>query len=173
MNFFDKNAISSQRGFTLIELMVVITVAGILLVGGVAGYGKFNSRQLVINSGKEMLVNLRQAQSKALSNVKTVSGCTSSTLTGYRVAGSGSSYTVSEIYTTNCAGGGSYVVKTMALPNGVTIRNAFSITFRGLSGGATVVGSNPIITFCASGCTSGAQTYNIAVTSAGLIQDNP
>lgn len=165
-----------SSGFSFIELLIVMAVMGIFVIGGIAAYGRFNARQLVITAGKEMLVDLRQAQSKSLSNVKSVNGCQNSPLTGYQIDGTGSRYTVTEVYSTACAtGGASYVVKTVNLPAGVQFQSAFRLTFTGLSGGVTLVGAAPstTISFCNKNCQSGGLRYSITVTRQGLIQDVP
>lgn len=71
-------------GFTLIELMVSVTVMGILVSGGIAAYRRFNDRQRVFSAGKEFVQILRQAQKRAKSGDKPDAGCIK--LDGYRVA---------------------------------------------------------------------------------------
>lgn len=169
---------SFRKGFTLVELMVVVAVMAFTIIGGIAAYRKFNTRQLIVTSGKEMLVNFRQAQSKALTNVKTVPGCNNSLLVGYKVDGyvnSGASYyTITEQYNpATCAtGGASYIIKTVNMPSGVTFQAPFSLTFTGLSGLVTLPGASPLsIAFCNKNCQTGGLKYTITITTEGLIQD--
>jgi prepilin-type N-terminal cleavage/methylation domain-containing protein len=169
---------SSFRGFTLIELLVGLAIVGLMVGGGMVSYGTFNKRQQVSTSGKELLVNLRQAQSKVNSGVKTAPGCQAASLIGYTVqasAGSLNQYTIAEKYASSCANGGTsdtYVVKTVALASGVTFQSAFTLTFRGLSGGATFTGASPLnLRMCNSNCGSGSLVYLVTVNQTGLIDD--
>lgn len=57
-------------GFTLIELMVVISVTAILFAIGVAGYMAFNRRQIVTQASRTIRQDLRLAQSLAFNNQK-------------------------------------------------------------------------------------------------------
>lgn len=73
-----------SRGFSLIELLVVIVVTGVLLGGGLAAYTSFNDRQKVSNSGQQLYNDLRDAQGKAASNEKPET-CGSELLEGYQL----------------------------------------------------------------------------------------
>ena len=55
-----------SSGFTLIELMFVMTIMGILATIGFAKYMEFNRRQIVLQEARQLKSNLRLAQSKAL-----------------------------------------------------------------------------------------------------------
>ncbi len=161
-----------KNGFTLIELMIVIGLIAVVTIGGVAGYRTFNLRQIVITSGKQMLVDLRQAQSKASSNVKSVEACKDQPMSGYRVAGSSGTYTITENYGGTCT---PQVTKTVNLPSGVTFKNNFTLTFQSLGGNVTFVGASPYaIEFCTKNCLtgSGGLKYKITVSNQGLIQDS-
>lgn len=171
-------SLSSNRGFTLVELMVVIAIVGIVMAGGITRYSAFNVRQAVSTSGKELLVNLRQAQSKVSSGVKTASGCSGTALIGYTVqatSGNLGQYTIAEMYAGNCANGGTtntLVTKTVPLASGVRFQSAFTLTFKGLSGGATYTGASPLnLRICNNNCASGSVGYLVTVNQTGLIDD--
>src|SRR3990167_7230052 len=75
-----------MRGFTLIELMVVIGITVLLSGSGIAAYNRFNSRQLVRREGAAATDLLRLAQTKALTGEKPAGGsCASANLDSYRV----------------------------------------------------------------------------------------
>lgn len=165
-----------SKGYTLIELLVVIAIIGIVMGTAFAGYRTFNARQLVVTSGKELLVALRQAQSAASSGTKTPDSCRTTPLEGHRITVAASdlnAYTVYEVYRAPCNGGSAlYPVKTVRLNPLVRFSGAFSITFLGLSGGATLSGATPqTIRVCNNNCAAGAINYSISVSKVGSIQD--
>lgn len=163
-----------RKGFTLIELLVVVALISLTMSAGVAGYSTFNKRQLVITSGKELMVNLRQAQAKAASNVKSTAGCANATLSEYRIDGfsngSSSGYTISEVYSTGCA---TTVTKTQVVPKGVFFSPAtFRLRFHTLGGGVTVAPDPYTITLCSTTtCAASDTKMAISITSTGLIQE--
>lgn len=184
MNFFSNKsmvcslcAIDSSRGFTLIELLVVTTLLVFVMGGSIAGYRRFNDRQQVITAGKELLVALRQAQSKASSGVKSLASCQTVPLVGYKItvlAASQDTYTIAESYQSNCVSATSAdnVIKTVKLPQGVRFQSAFTATFTGLSGGVIYSGASPLtLRVCNASCGTGSLQYTITVNSAGLVQD--
>ncbi|HSW90062.1 MAG TPA: prepilin-type N-terminal cleavage/methylation domain-containing protein [Patescibacteria group bacterium] len=119
-------------GFTLIELLVVIVLIGLLVTGSIAGYTKFNQRQVLLTSGKEFITILRTAQARAHSGVKPPSNCT--TLLGYSVRASrnSSSYTMAAQCSNTSITANSY-----KLAAGVIFDTPVDITFDGLSGGVS------------------------------------
>jgi len=79
-----RNQLFSRVGFSLIELLVVISIITLLFGFGMATYNDFNRRQMVSQSAKAIKNNLRLAQSKAMAGEKdcsagvcggNVSGC--------------------------------------------------------------------------------------------------
>lgn len=169
------NPSHKNSGFTLLELVVVAGLMVLLTTASVAGYRTFNTRQIVITTGKEMLVDLRQAQAKMTAGIKKAPGCESARLVGYRVQTTAAltGYTLAEVYQTNCySGGPTYQTEAVTLPTGLRFANAFSVTFLGLSGGATFSGASPLtLRLCNSNCGSGALSYRMSISRAGLIED--
>ncbi len=88
-----------QRGFTLIELMVVLSITAVLGTLGIAGFVNFNQSQVLQSSASEVVTMLNLAKSRAQSQVKLGTLCSSSLnqLEGYRVdiSISSGSYTLS------------------------------------------------------------------------------
>jgi len=89
-------------GFSLIELLVVVTITGILFGVGVAKYTDFNRSQILEQAAQELKNNLRLAQTKAASGEKPV-GCTGG-LDGYQV-----SFSLPRTYQIQAKCGGSLV----------------------------------------------------------------
>lgn len=68
-------------GFTLIEMLIAVSIMMLVFGGGIAGYTTFNDRQIVVSAVEDLKQHLNFARSKALSG--DLGGC--STLSGYRV----------------------------------------------------------------------------------------
>ena len=62
------------KGFTLIELVVVVGIISVITGFGVAGYNRFNDKKKVEQAAKELVSNLRFLQSNAISGIKNFRG---------------------------------------------------------------------------------------------------
>lgn len=72
-----------QKGFTLIELMVVLSVTAVLGTLGIAGFVIYNQIQVLQSATSDVVTVLNLAKSRAQSQIKP-SGCTGE-LSGYNV----------------------------------------------------------------------------------------
>lgn len=147
-----------NRGFTLIELMVTVTILLLLSVLFIANYNGFNSSQTVRQAASTVVANLQGVRTSAAAGVKPT-GC--DTLIGYIVNfPSASTYTSQA----SCQNNQSFPVTTYMLPTGVTFSpTPGSITFYALDRGAS---GNPTITLVGSGTTT---TTNVYVYTSGVI----
>lgn len=59
-----------MKGYTLVELLIVVSLVGILSAVGVASYISFNRNQVVLQTAKKVVQDLRLAQSLAANNQK-------------------------------------------------------------------------------------------------------
>lgn len=75
-----------MRGFTFIELMVVIAISALLTAGGLAAYRGVGEKEALKQAGLSFESNLKLIQQKALAGEKP-EGC-SGTLESFRVWGS-------------------------------------------------------------------------------------
>jgi len=114
--------VRKTNGFTLIEIIVTVTIIMLLSGFAVVRYTEYNNRQRVKQSALDLKSNLRFAQQKAVSGQKPVTSvavpqpCT--TLEGYEVRFTETSYTVGP----TCTEGTSYSEDiTIPLPVGITI----------------------------------------------------
>lgn len=75
--------LATRRGFTLIELMVVLSVTAVLGTLGIAGFVIYNQIQVLQSATSDVVTVLNLAKSRAQSQIKP-SGCTGD-LSGYNV----------------------------------------------------------------------------------------
>lgn len=148
-------------GFTLLELMVSISI-GMLTIGAIiANYNGYNNRQSLKQAALTLKNNLRFAQAKAFSGEKPASSCTE--LVGWRVSFASGSYTMQA----ECAPQGLQGTSTtMTLPSGITFSPIpAAITFRVLSRGSdlTAAGFLNLVGF--------NQTYTLEISPGGDISD--
>jgi len=66
--------LNTKFGFTLVELLITISILAILFSIGVAQYLKFNRRQFVRQAALELKTNLTHAREMALSGKKECPG---------------------------------------------------------------------------------------------------
>src|SRR3990167_4961890 len=74
-----------QNGFTLIELMVTISITAVLGTLGIAGFVNYNKVQVLQTSTSEVVTMLNLAKSRAQSQIKPSGLCVGNDLSGYSV----------------------------------------------------------------------------------------
>ena len=154
------NMNAARFGYTLIELIVVISIVGLLVGGSIAGFNQLNQRQTLLTSAKELIVSMRRAQQQASSGVKPMSGCT--TLDGYQITGAtgSNSYTISAVCSNQ-----TILVKTNNFAAGVTPTSNFSILFRSQIGSVSGTTGEFRLRYGAS------LQYAVQVSNSGNIAD--
>lgn len=148
----------SKCGFTLIEILIAISIAMIAIGGGVVSYNTFNQRQIIKTNALEVKSLLRSAQSKALSGEKPVDiVCT--VLNGYIV-----SVTENSISTYAQCSDGNSTPETVNLPTDLTFSSPpspflFKVLGEGVSRQADIMlsGYNKV--------------YEFAISPTGEVQD--
>jgi prepilin-type N-terminal cleavage/methylation domain-containing protein len=147
-----------SHGFTLIEIIVSVSV--ILLLSGlfIAGYNRFNDSQKVQQAAATLIRNLQAARTKAAFGTKPA-GC--DTLIGYIVKFPNSStYRAQAV----CQVGENLEVTTYTLPADVTFNPVpGSVTFYALDRGASV---NQTISLTGFGT-----TMKVSVFASGVVSD--
>ncbi len=152
---------SIQRGFTLLELLVVIGIIGALTSIGLASYSSYTTGQAIQIASADMMHMLNRAKSSSLSQVKQPQ-CGANPITGYQVSFTvpGPAYTMS-VRCNNTT----YPVTSKELPTGVTFANGsttmiFFPVLKGTSSPATITLNGQ------------TKTKVITVTSTGNITSN-
>lgn len=168
-----KYRIKNTHGYTLIEILVGLTIIGLLFGVGYANFRSFSRRQVVINAAKSIQGDLRLAQEIALAGQKPSDPeCKSpaNTLNGYNFTVlSPSSYEIRAV----CSGGNiASATKTVVLDSAAAIASPFPvpnpILFKVLGRGTNIPeGENAVITIVQTGTST---TSTINVSSGGQIQ---
>ncbi|MDO8487109.1 MAG: prepilin-type N-terminal cleavage/methylation domain-containing protein [Candidatus Curtissbacteria bacterium] len=119
-----------RRGFSLIELLIVVAIFGLTVSLVTAAFITFDRNQKLRNAALQLKSDLRQAQNKALSGDKGSGGAicpSTSTLGGWYIQistdstdGKNGKYTLAGDCKTG-AGDSSFAAKTIFLPGGVTV----------------------------------------------------
>ncbi len=150
----------SARGFTLIELIVTVTIGLILVASSLVAYRGMGEKESVKQEGISFQTNLRSFQQKAVATEKPV-GC-EGFFQGYRVVVDADldKYSV----TAECATSNGDTTD-FELSNGVEFSGAFSdIIFYPLS--AELLGAQTITLLSQDG----SYTYQVIIEEAGVIR---
>lgn len=148
-----------SKGFTLIELMVALSITAILGVLGIAGFVNYNEAQVLQTSANEVVTMLNLAKSRAQSQVKLGSKCNGQVLDGYRVSiRTSSSARHKFVLMSECAGVTSDL-DTKTLPQNVSFNATTHFFFPVQKGGVETEGSIII--------SSGGKTKTITVNALG------
>lgn len=170
-NNLPKKKVLHPKGFTLIEIVVVVATMAILFGLGYANYRDFQRRQQLDGVVREFKGNLRLAQQLALSGKKPT-GCT--TLAGYRIRRNGTgAYEVVASCGGNerCSSDPDFCVNEVVLPSNISIgtfapspgnRFMFQVLARGVNRD-----SNTTITFTHDFAND---TSDIVITPSGEIR---
>jgi prepilin-type N-terminal cleavage/methylation domain-containing protein len=149
---------SWQRGFTLVELIVAVSILLLITGAGIASYINLNDRQTLITTAKDLQSYMRAAQKKARAGDKP-SGC--DTLNSYGLVSAGASPTIVSLKA--ICDSGSFTSDTLTFPASVTLQNALDMEFLVLSGGVNNSG-----TVVLQGKT---KTYTFDVNAGGEITE--
>jgi prepilin-type N-terminal cleavage/methylation domain-containing protein len=110
-------ALSESKGFTLIEILVVISITLIFLGMGLSRYNTFTEQVKLKSEAKKLIDVIELAKKKALSADLQDRACTN--FTGYRVTILTSAYSLKFCCASNCS-----VVQDYNLPTNITFTTA-------------------------------------------------
>lgn len=155
-----------NRGYTLIELLIVLFIMAVLLGTAVMSYRDFNRRQVVTSSARQIRADLRLAQSEALAGRKPAA-CDSPTRTLNSYSFRRTSNNSYAIEATCGNPDQTFPVRTANLGGGVTIDNFNTIFFKTIGDGTFLpTGSSVLITVHATGT---SYTETVTVRASGDI----
>lgn len=151
----------NRTGFTLVEIIVSISIAMIIMGSVIVNYNEYNNRQTLKQAALTLKNNLRFAQSKAQSGEKPESNCTE--LTGWTVTFVGSGYA----YQAQCIPQGLHANSTsVTLPSGVIFSPVpAAFTFNVLSRGTSLANTRALM------LAGFNKTYRLEVSPGGDISD--
>jgi prepilin-type N-terminal cleavage/methylation domain-containing protein len=156
-----------QNGYTLVEILVTLTIIALLFSFGYASFRDYSRRQALSNAVSMIQGDLRIAQGDAVTGQKPA-GC-STTLAGYNfrvVATSPAEYIIEAV-----CGATTTTVKDVTMDPGITLNTPspnpllFKVLDQGTTAGAGA--SNWKLTFTQAGTNN---TATVTVTSGGDIQ---
>lgn len=158
-----------QSGFTLIEILVGLTIIGLLFGVGYVNFRDFSRRQAIAGAAKLLQGDLRLAQQQASSGQKPddINCNDPNTLTGYFFnVVSSSEYTIFA----GCSAGYSLILsKDVTLPPGISIASTQNpILFKVLGAGTNIPQGSTITITLTQEATNNIST--ISVGSGGEIQ---
>lgn len=127
----------NTRGFSLLEMIITVSIVLIVFGGGLAAFIRFNDRQRVQATASEIRQFIKSAQTRArVRDNPNQAGCT---LQGYRVTTTGALATMSLLcgsskFSTNVG----VERARYTVPSGITV-SSMSINFYTLAGSAEVL----------------------------------
>lgn len=150
-----------KKGYSLVELMVSVTIIGIILTIGISAYGKGRDRQEGRAAGEQIIGFLSENQKKANIGDEDCTGL----YTGQSIVISSSTDITA---TSICSGGNGTPVSTTI--SGINSMTGSTITFKPLAQGATLNGNSSTTSLDINYTTTSGTTYRVEVTSAGTIE---
>lgn len=162
---------NQKNGYTLVEILVVISVLGFLFATGFANYREFSRRQVLSNASKKIQGDIRLAQSMAFQGrIPSSANCMAPNyLHGYNFTILSSNHY--EIRAACSGGNATSAEADVYLPTGVSIASPFPvpnpILFKVLGEGTNIEPAGTSIILSQSGTSS---TVTISISGAGKIQ---
>jgi len=156
----------NEKGYTLLEILVALTIVGIIFSIGYVGFRSFSQRQEMQSVARNIRGDLRLAQGQALAGKKPPGvNCDSpATLDGFNFSvDSATTYSINAV----CSGG-LIETKSVSMPSGITITPGAvnPIVFKIIGNGTNITGQ-VVINITQTGTTN---TASITVTEGGEIQ---
>ncbi|OGM33068.1 hypothetical protein A2803_03040 [Candidatus Woesebacteria bacterium RIFCSPHIGHO2_01_FULL_44_21] len=160
-----------RRGFTLIEVLIVIVILGIIMAVGSVQFREFERRQAVVAAKRQVLADVRAAQADAASGRKPA-GCTG-TLMGYGFEVTGTASPASYRTFARCSQGvgtADYNTKTTELTERITITlpAVNPVIFKPIAEGTNLAASSSVIINISSLGT--ATTESLEIRASGEIR---
>ncbi|MEK7061248.1 MAG: prepilin-type N-terminal cleavage/methylation domain-containing protein [Patescibacteria group bacterium] len=156
-----------RKGFTLIEVLISLTIIGLLFGFGFANFRDYSRRQQLLSVARNLKGQIRLVQSKASAGEKPddikCNGTNTLSSYSFQIVSTTSYRTVA-----NCMGG-NVTIKTENLPDGISMSPTSGIiSFKVLGQGTNITaGGSFVITLTQTGTGS---TSLVTVTAGGEIK---
>lgn len=159
-----KQNLLKYAAFTLVEILVSLSLILLLTGLGYAGYRDFSRRQTLLSAARKIEGDLRYAQGLANSGTAPASPASCTNLSGYRFLLTASAYTISAL----CTEGYVDVKKDVSPGANITISSTLpSFLFKVLASGTNIPEATPVtITLRQTGVSA---SVAIKVNSAGQV----
>ena len=170
------NSLRNLSGFTLIEILITLSIMSVLSLFGIISYREFNQSKIIDSAGHQVQDVLILARSRANTQVKPAVTACSEELEGRELYGYKVSFCSDNCATTQnfdisvlCGASGEYSQKignSYILPQGVTFTSSLpqSVVFKVLTGDVIGAQEIQISGYGASRVVSISQTGVISVT---------
>lgn len=157
-----------RKGFTLIEVLVSLTVIGLLFGFGFANFRDFSRRQQLTSVARSLAGQIRLVQAKASAGEKPddLKCNDTNTLSSY-------SFQIIDAFSykivANCMGGSVDVGEVSSLPDGISMSpTSGTVSFKVLGQGTSIVsGGSFVITLTQAGTSN---TTTVTVTAGGEVK---
>lgn len=150
-----------EKAFTLVELLIVVSIIGTLTAMGLASYSSYNAGQIVKSSETNVATMLNAANSEAISQV-VPSSCGTNVLTGYQVdiTVGGQQYTLSAMCGTKQVAATNKLPAQLSFASGSTPSIFFNVSSGIIANTATV------------NVTGYGVTKTVTVSTTGIVSMN-
>jgi type IV fimbrial biogenesis protein FimT len=164
-----------QIGFTIIELMTTLVIAGVLMTIAAPAFTNMLERRRLEGSANELVTDLAYAKSEAVQlnrNVELLAG------------GGGACYTIAVMTPatppvgncdcsapagSRCAVADTRELKTVTLTRGVTVTNGSRFVFEPVRGSLAPIAPATVPVAASAVVTLGARSHTVAVTAYGRV----
>jgi type IV fimbrial biogenesis protein FimT len=142
----------AARGFTLPELLIVVTVAGVMLAAGVPSFVTLIKNQRVKSASFDLFSSLVVARSEAVTRHTNV------TITPSSTSNWANGWTISYVDSTS---GSTVTVRTQSAYTNITITGPTSVVYRGSGRLSTTTTTTPQFQLTAAGSTDASRCINV------------
>jgi prepilin-type N-terminal cleavage/methylation domain-containing protein len=150
----------NRRGFTLIEMLIVITIMGILVVSVLTIFTKINSSQAIDKDAQLLVETLRQAQSQTLSSQN-------ASQYGVHIATTSVTLFTGTTYSSSDTSNKSFLFNTRDIVSTISlIGGSTNVVFKRLTGETDQSGTITLFSPAAS------STKTVTIYKTGVIQSN-
>ena len=152
-----------SRGFSLLELLVVVSILVLVIGLSISSFNSFNRRERLKQASLNLKAAIRFAQTRAISADKPASCVASNaSFVGMAINFTNNSYTVQHV----CSDGVAGTDESVTLPPGISFVSVpSSFTYNALTRVTTLSAFQPIL------LTNSIETYKLQVETNGQVND--